>query len=180
MKVFNAEYLDSLIAQAKLSPRQRQHRNVHLSYEDPCQRLFNAIEPGSYIRPHRHTGSAKSEMLIAVRGLMAFITFDDEGAVTSMQYFGSEVYGHNVCVGVEIKSCRWHTVIALTHGAVLLELKAGPFDPVLPKEMAQWAPVEDGPDAVMFLKYLRDAVIQKLGNLVDEVQKMRIEVSSES
>ena len=88
MKLFNSEYLNSLIEQAKFSPRQRQHRNIHLSYEEPCQRLFNAIEPTSYIRPHRHTVADKNELLIAVRGLMAFITFDDDGEVGAVQHFG--------------------------------------------------------------------------------------------
>ena len=50
MKIFDAQYLDGLTNQAKDSPRLRQHRNVHQSYQEASQRLFNAIEPGSYIR----------------------------------------------------------------------------------------------------------------------------------
>lgn len=142
MKIFNAAYLDSLIEQAKLSPRQRQHRNIHSSYEEPCQRLFNAIEPSSYIRPHRHADANQNELLIAVRGLMVFITFDDEGAVSSVQNFGSELYGGDIAIGIEVAPRTWHTVIALVNDSVLLEVKAGPFDPTLPKEMAHWAPEE--------------------------------------
>ena len=75
MKIFNSEYLDALSGQAKENPRQRQHRNIHQSYKDASQRLFNAIEPGSYIRPHKHAADPRDELLIAVRGLMALVTF---------------------------------------------------------------------------------------------------------
>jgi len=51
--------------------------------------LFNAIEPGSYIRPHRHASDPREELLIAVRGLVALVTFDDQGAVTNVLRFGT-------------------------------------------------------------------------------------------
>jgi cupin fold WbuC family metalloprotein len=80
MKIFDAQYLDDLTNQAKDSPRLRQHRNVHQSYQEASQRLFNAIEPGSYIRPHRHASDPREELLVAVRGVMALVTFDDQCA----------------------------------------------------------------------------------------------------
>jgi cupin fold WbuC family metalloprotein len=174
MKIFNSTYLNSLTEEAKLSSRQRQHRNIHLSYEDPCQRLFNAIEPSSYIRPHRHTGVDKNELLIAMRGLMAFIKFDAEGAVSYVQNFGSEYYGDNMAVGLEVPPDTWHTVIALVDGSILLEVKAGPFDPAQPKEMADWAPVEGGPDESHYLNSLHHVVVHQLSHIVDVQRKMRI------
>jgi cupin fold WbuC family metalloprotein len=171
MKIFNTTYLNSLTEQAKLSSRQRQHRNIHLSYEEPCQRLFNAIEPSSYIRPHRHAGVDQNELLFAVRGLMAFITFDDKGAVSSVQHFGSELYGGNVAVGIEVAPYTWHTVITLVDGSVLLEVKAGPFNPAQPKDMAHWAPVEGAPAALHYLKYLHDAAAHQLGRIIDVPRK---------
>lgn len=180
MVIFNTTYLNSLTEQAKLSPRQRQHRNIHLSYEEPCQRLFNAIQPSSYIRPHRHAGVDQNELLVAVRGLMAFITFDDVGAVSSVQHFGSELYGGNVAVGIEVVPYTWHTVIALVDGSVLLEVKAGPFDPAQPKEMAHWAPVECGSDSSHYLKYLHDVAVHQMGHIIDVSREMRIGVVRES
>ena len=76
MKIFDKGYVELLCADAALNPRKRQYRNIHHSYQDPCQRLFNAIEPGSYIRPHRHLSCARDELLIVVRGLMALVEFD--------------------------------------------------------------------------------------------------------
>ena len=89
---FSTSYLDSLIAEAERSPRRRQFRNVHRSMSEPAQRLFNAIEPDSYVRPHRHQLDPKDETLIAVRGLFALITFSDEGEITDIVHFGSEKY----------------------------------------------------------------------------------------
>ena len=43
VKVFSADYLDSLVEEASQSPRARQHRNIHERYDDPCQRFLNAI-----------------------------------------------------------------------------------------------------------------------------------------
>jgi len=155
MKAFDIQYLNDLTGQAKNRPRLRQHRNIHQNYQDACQRLFNAIEPGSYIRPHRHASEPREELLIAIRGSMALITFDDQGSVTGILRFGSEKYGSDLAAGAEVASSTWHTVVALEPGCVLLEVKAGPFDPNQPKDLAPWAP-EEGSE--MAQGYLRDLV----------------------
>ena len=142
MRTFSAEYLKDLTAQAQGNRRKRQHRNIHQSYADPCQRLFNAIEPASYIRPHRHVGDPGKELLIAVRGVMALLVFGDSGAVLDILHFGSEKYGTGLAVGAEVSAFQWHTVIALQSGCMLLEVKAGPFDPSRAKDLAPWAPEE--------------------------------------
>ncbi len=154
MEIFDAGYLDDLTGQAKSSPRLRQHRNIHQSYQDASQRLFNAIEPGSYIRPHRHASDPKDELLIAIRGVMALVTFDDQGAVTDVIRFGTERVVGNIAVGAEVPASTWHTVIALDPSCVLLEVKAGPFDPSQPKDFATWAPEEGSAAAREFLSRL--------------------------
>ena len=154
MKVFSADFLNNLTAQAQGSPRKRQHRNIHESYQDPCQRLFNAIEPGSYIRPHRHASDPRDELLIAVRGSMALVTFDEQGMVTEAVRFGERRNGEDFAVCVEVPAGTWHIVIALQSGSVLLEVKAGPFDPNQPKDLAPWAPDEGSPPALAYLNKL--------------------------
>lgn len=84
MKAFDIHFLKELTGQAKNNQRLRQHRNIYQNYQDPCQRLFNAIEPGSYIRPHRHASDTREELLIAIRGLMALIMIDDQCPVTGI------------------------------------------------------------------------------------------------
>lgn len=154
MEIFNSNYLDDLSRQAKESARLRQHRNIHQSFQDPCQRLFNAIEPGSYIRPHKHASDPREELLIAIRGLMALVTFDEQGTVTKVLRFGSEKHGREMAIGAEVSANTWHTVIALEPGCVLLEMKAGPFDPLQPKDLAPWAPEEGSAIAREYLNCL--------------------------
>ena len=154
MKIFDTHYLDSLTDRSRKSPRLRQHNNIHQSYQDSCQRLFNAIEPDSYIRPHRHTSDARDELLIAIRGTMALATFDDLGNVIGILRFGSEKVGGFLAVGAEVSSTTWYTVIALESGCMLLEVKAGPFDPNRPKDLANWAPEEVSADGFRYLEQL--------------------------
>lgn len=154
MNIFGSEFLNDLTSQAKVSPRKRQHRNIHQSYQETCQRLFNAIEPGSYIRPHRHTSAPRDELLVAVRGQMALVTFDELGTIVEVLRFGSEKHGPNVAAGAELPANTWHTVIALEPNCVLLEVKAGPFDPNQPKDLAPWAPEEGSPSAQLYLSQL--------------------------
>jgi len=159
MKIFSGDYLNELSCQAKESKRLRQHRNIHQSYQDPCQRLFNGIEPGSYIRPHKHASDPRDEMLVAIRGVMALVTFDDEGTVTRVLRFGSEKHGRDIAVGAEVSADTWHTVIALEPDCLLLEMKAGPFDPAQPKNLAPWAPEEGSTSAQEYLgRLLTEAV----------------------
>lgn len=158
LKVFSSNFLDELISDAVASPRCRQHRNIHEDYSESVQRLFNAVEPDSYIRPHRHGIIPRVETMIAIRGLMMLFTFDDEGDVVNMVPFGVYREGKEIAAVVEIPPGCWHTVIALEPGSVMLELKAGPFDPEHPKEMAPWAPEDGSVEAMGYLRWLFELV----------------------
>lgn len=164
---FSPDYVAALVSDAAKSPRLRQHRNIHTSYEDPCQRFLNAIGVDSYIRPHRHSLDPKAETLVAVRGLFALVTFDDGGGILEIIRFGTEKYGAptGLNVGVELPPGTWHTIIALEPDSVLLELKAGPFDPNAAKEPAPWAPEEQTPVGRAYLGELRRKLEQATGSV---------------
>jgi cupin fold WbuC family metalloprotein len=68
MFILANQMLDGLCQQAEHSLRHRKHLNIHSSYQENCQRLFNAIQPNSYIHPHRHYIANKQELLVAIRG----------------------------------------------------------------------------------------------------------------
>tara|TARA_B100000787_G_scaffold49830_1_gene35866 strand:- start:568 stop:795 length:228 start_codon:yes stop_codon:yes gene_type:complete len=72
MFILDNQMLDDLCQQADHSSRRRQHLNIHSSYEENCQRLFNAIQPNSYIPPHRHSIADKKELLVAIRVVFLF------------------------------------------------------------------------------------------------------------
>lgn len=156
---FNFNLFDSLFRSAEVSPRRRQHHNVHTSYEDPCQRLFNVMLADSYIPPHRHLSPPRNEMIIAASGLAALIVFDDAGKIIGVRPFGSEKYGggYRCAFGVEYIAGTWHTIVAISERVILLELKAGPFDPNAAKELAHWGPSEGTSAAGEYLEMLRSA-----------------------
>ncbi|MFN4351170.1 MAG: WbuC family cupin fold metalloprotein [Hylemonella sp.] len=153
-----AAFLDDLVAQAAASPRLRQHANLHASYAEPCQRLFNAIGMDSYIRPHRHMADPKTETLMAVRGRMTLILFDERGHVVQAVSFGARPNDEGCDAGVELSPGTWHTVLADLPGSVLFEVKAGPFEPHLAKESAPWAPAEGAAEVPRYIQALRRAV----------------------
>jgi cupin fold WbuC family metalloprotein len=157
---FSSGFLNLLTHSAKQSSRQRQHKNIHQHYNDPCQRLFNAIGIDSYIRPHRHSIDPKDECLIAVRGSMALLVFDDFGQVQQIIRFGAQADESKqvIGVGVNLPAGAWHTVIAEVPGSILFEVKSGPFNPEKAKEYATWAPEEDAPEAAEYLMELKRRV----------------------
>jgi cupin fold WbuC family metalloprotein len=155
-RAFTFDQFVDLHGQAKASPRQRQHLNIHASHEAPFQRLFIAFGLDSYVRPHRHQLVPKDETLIAAQGLLGVIVFDDAGQVVQQLKLGTERHAAlGVDPVVDMPAGTWHTVLALTPDAVLLEGKAGPFDPQGPREFADWAPEEGTAEALVLLREWR-------------------------
>jgi len=77
MKHITKHILNVLSAEAAASPRKRKNLNLHDRMDDTVQRLFNAIEPGTYIRPHRHGYPSTWEVVYFVRGSAVFLVFDE-------------------------------------------------------------------------------------------------------
>ena len=82
MKIINEQLLDETQAKALQSPRLRMNYNFHERLDDPINRLLNAMEPGTYLRPHRHLNPAKDEIFLLLRGKVAVFLFDEEGNIT--------------------------------------------------------------------------------------------------
>ena len=150
MKLFDQEMLDGLTAKAKVSTRLRANHNVHVDLDAPVQRLFIAIEPGSYVRPHRHPEMEKWEFFMVVRGRIAALLFDAEGKVLQREVLTPEGPVH----GFEIPPATWHCVAALESGSVFFEVKQGPYVSLSDKDFAAWAPQEGEPGAAEFVQWL--------------------------
>jgi len=142
--------LDSVSAQARTNSRKRQNRNFHLADDDACHRLLNAIEPGSYVVPHRHLAPNKDETFLVLRGRLALVTFTDDGEPLDGVLLGPGT----TRVGAEVAHGTWHTVFAVEQGTVFFEAKAGPYLPLTEAERAPWAPAEGAPDAANYLDRL--------------------------
>lgn len=127
---------------AKSTKRWRINHNFHREMTDPIQRLLNAVEPGSYIRPHKHENPDKREIFLILAGKMLVVEFDETGGITDHVILDATT-GH---FGAEIAARRYHFIIALLPGSVVYELKDGPYDPIDDKNFAPWAPAEGDPE----------------------------------
>ncbi|MBI5219596.1 MAG: WbuC family cupin fold metalloprotein [Bacteroidia bacterium] len=122
----------------KASDRRRTMHNFHSRSDDPVQRMINAIEPWSYVRPHKHENPDKREVFIILRGSLLVVEFDDAGRITDHIILNAE----NKIFGVEIAPQIWHTIISLEKKTAVYELKDGPYIPLTDKDFAAWAPKE--------------------------------------
>ena len=123
MKVIDNNLIDSVVAQAKGSPRLRMNYNFHESLDDKCHRLLNALEPGTVVPVHRHP--TKDESFVILRGKIRVNTYNDAGEVTESVVL-SPADGK---YGVDIAKNVWHGVECLESGSVIFEVKEGPFVP---------------------------------------------------
>lgn len=141
----------TLVESARQAPRRRVHRNFHPDDVYPAHRLMIAIEPDSYVPPHRHLSPSKDETLLVLRGSLGVVFFDADGVAEEQVELraGGEVLGIDIPHGV------FHTVFALEPGTVIFEAKAGPYVPIAADERAAWAPVEGSAEAPAYLAGLR-------------------------
>ncbi len=131
MKKLTATELDELSRQARQSPRLRANSNLHQELSDPIQRLAIAMEPDTLILPHRHPHTW--EVLTALRGRFNVLLFDDAGRVIERAILGED---SNV---VEIPPAGWHAVLSRDTGAVIFEVKHGPYQPIAEADIAAWS-----------------------------------------
>lgn len=158
MKQIDSALLDALTRKAKDSPRKRMNFNLHQDRTDPVQRLCNAIEPETYIRPHRHADPATSEVFLLLRGSAALLLFDDSGQVTEQAVLSAR----GPLMAAEIPPATWHTMVSLESGTVFFEVKNGPYVQPARGNVAAWAPPEGDPSAARFVEWYRHA---KTGNM---------------
>jgi cupin fold WbuC family metalloprotein len=151
MKIITRELLRQVTEEALASPRLRKNHNIHPNDESRCHRLLNAIEPSSYIRPHRHLDPEKDEAFILMSGRLGIITFSSEGVVENVVVLSRESGN----LAADIPHGIYHTALSLQTGTVFYEAKAGPYLPITEMEKASWAPNENTPEASSYLELLR-------------------------
>ncbi|MGV8829055.1 MAG: WbuC family cupin fold metalloprotein [Breznakibacter sp.] len=150
MQIIDTALILGLQQAAQNDPRLRKNHNFHTESSDPLQRMLNAIEPGSYVQPHRHIDPAKREMFIILKGRVVVFIFDDHGAITHSVMLDA-AHGN---LGIEIMPQEWHSIVSLEPGSVVFEVKDGPYSVADDKWFAPWAPQPGTPEANTYLKSL--------------------------
>lgn len=138
--------LDRVSEAARTNPRLRKNHNFHGGEAEPSHRLLNAVEPGSYVMPHRHLDPNKDETFVVLRGRFGLVLFDEEGTVTHQTVLdcAGPVYG------VTIPHGTFHSLVSLAPGSVFFESKGGPYAALTAEERASWAPAEQDPDSASY------------------------------
>ena len=148
IRIFDSSFLDQLAREAAETPRRRKNANLHLANEYPCHRLFNALQPDTYIQPHRHSSPSKDETVVMLQGKLGLVEFDEKGQVVAVV---------TVLPGmtVDIPHGSFHGWCCLEPHSVFFEAKAGPYVALEPAEKASFAPAEGDPRAPEYLAWLK-------------------------
>jgi cupin fold WbuC family metalloprotein len=151
------ESLERTVAASRTSARRRMIQPFHRGEEATLQRMFNAVQPGSYIAPHRHLDPPKDESWIVLQGALAFFTFDEQGNIEECL----EVRAGGEVFGVDLEAGVYHSFFALTPDVVVYEVKSGPYAPSTDKSFAPWAPREGEPGVAAYLERLETEYRQR-------------------
>jgi len=153
VKLIDTLLLNSLSDKAKDSTRKRAHHNLHLELGDPVQRLCIAMEPDTYVRPHRHSDPETWEILMILRGSAVILFFNEKGKILDRVILSAD----GKTRAVEFPANTWHAPVSLETNTVVFEVKQGPYAPLAETNLAAWAPSEGNPAMVRFLEWYRNA-----------------------
>lgn len=148
------ELIAAKAAHARESARQRDIHIFHSGESDTLQRMLNALQPGTYVQPHRHITPPKAESIVLLQGAIGFVPFLDDGSINRDHWLLMDKSCG--CIGIDYRAGIWHTFFALAEDTVLFEVKPGPYDAATDKEFAAWAPAEGDAVALAYLAKVED------------------------
>ncbi len=131
---------DAVAAGAADSPRRRLNHNFHAP-SDRVQRFLNVLQPGTYVRPHRHLREQPGEgfeCFLVLQGEVGLLLLDGNGRVLGRE----RISAAGPLRGIELAEGVIHTLVALCADAVLMEIKQGPYRPSADKDFLAGFPLE--------------------------------------
>lgn len=150
MKKIDTQLIKSVLKKAYDSPRKRINYNFHDGDRDPLQRMLNAMQPGTYLQPHKHENPDKREVFMALTGKFVVIQFFEDGRIDDFMILEPA----KMEFAAEVKPRTYHSIICLAPDSVIYEIKDGPYDPADDKDFAPWAPKEGDPGCKEFLEHI--------------------------
>ncbi len=148
--IIDTTLMQKAVEASRVNLRKRIILPLHKGPEAPLHRMLNAIQPYSYIRPHRHLHPPKPESVIVLQGALLCVVFNSRGVVQEAITLaaGTNAFGFDCEPGI------FHTFLALCCDTVLFEVKPGPYQADTDKDFAAWAPSERSAEVTSFLTYL--------------------------
>lgn len=142
--------IQEAILLSRQSPRKRIILPYHKTAADKMHRMFNIIQPQSYIRPHTHITAFKHESIVLLQGAVCFFIFDEKGKILKKYILRAG----SLNFGIDIEPHIFHSFIALEVDTVIFEVKPGPYSKELDKDFATWSPEEGTPEVTAYLAEL--------------------------
>lgn len=155
MHIVDRKFMDRLTEQAKAGERKRAHFNFHESLDEGIHRLCIGVEPGTYIRPHRHCAGKKWELFTILRGKIVVLIFAADGDVLKRVEMTA---GGDTC-SIEIPATSWHAFASLQSDSVVMEVKSGPYMRPAAEDWMPETPDEGAPGANGLEKWYRTAQV---------------------
>lgn len=148
--LISVDLIDRCVIASRQSPRRRIIQPLHKTADAQLHRMLNAMQPGSYIQPHRHLFPPKAESVIVLRGAIYVFIFKNDGIIDAVHV----VKAGSLNLGVDSEPGVFHTFAAIEEDTVLFEVKPGPYNQADDKDFAPWAPVEGAPGTKEYLDHL--------------------------
>jgi cupin fold WbuC family metalloprotein len=156
--VISRNLAEQALRVSRESERKRVILPFHKSHEESLHRMFNAMQPGTYVHPHRHFTSQKSEVFLVLAGSLDFIVFDDRGQIEFVRRLSAGAADF----GIDLAPGKYHTFLVRAPDTLIYEVKPGPYTAQDDKDFAPWAPAEGTPEVVSYLTGLEADVARHL------------------
>ncbi len=143
------------------NPRLREIHTLHAEDADSLHRMVNALQPGTYARPHRHLHPPKAEGFVILQGSAGVVIFEQTcGGVQEEYIFLDREMGNLIA---DVRAGIWHSILALAPDTVIYEVKPGPYTAITDKDFALWAPSAESAEAGTYLRGLEERFRAALG-----------------
>jgi cupin fold WbuC family metalloprotein len=121
--VIDRALIQQKVEDAKKNIRKREIPNFHSSDQEALHRRLNCIQPGSYIRLHRHLDPPKDEAFVLLKGSAGFVIFDGEHGLEKKQF--ALLDSKRGTYGIDIRAGVWHTLFSLNPTRCCTRLSRG-------------------------------------------------------
>ena len=145
LKRVDQSLFDAVSRVARQHPRLRKNHNLHQE-SDLVQRFLNVLQPGTYVRPHRHVRNQPGtgfECFLVLQGVIGLLVMDHDGTILHQE----RLEATGPLRGIELAENQFHTLVALEPNTVMFELKQGPYQPTEDKDFLKGFPSEGSADA---------------------------------
>lgn len=143
--------LDEVAERSRQSPRRRQNYNFH-ELSEKVQRFVNVLQPGTYVRPHRHERPPEIngfEFFLVLQGELGILILNENGQILAQE----RVSDTGPTRGIELPEGTIHTLVALRPDTVILEFKEGPYAVSTDKDFLAGFPDEGTLEAQQMVEY---------------------------